>query len=67
MNNDEALVWYARLGSDGKIESVSPGDQSDHPGMILVDFSSEIYREFYNRMPVWIQWGIPTPTEDKAA
>ncbi|HED5569697.1 TPA: hypothetical protein R5C98_001272 [Yersinia enterocolitica] len=63
MNNDEALVWYARLGSDGKIESVSPGDQSEQPDMILVDLSSELYREFYNRMPVWIQWGIPTPLE----
>ncbi|ENG6255992.1 hypothetical protein ABU550_000866 [Yersinia enterocolitica] len=66
MNND-APIWYARLGSDGKIESISPGEQPEQPDLIQVDFSSELYREFYNRMPVWIQWGIPTPTEGKAA
>ncbi|HGT2342536.1 TPA: hypothetical protein ACMX4R_000053 [Yersinia enterocolitica] len=55
-------IFYAKVGDDGKIIYIAQGEQQD-PTMILVDYSSELYHEFYYRMPIWIQWDIPVPTE----
>lgn len=59
-------IFYAKLGEDEKIHYISLGEQPD-PTMFPVDYSSELYREFYLRMPVWVQWDIPAPSEKEAA
>ncbi|MEO3741722.1 hypothetical protein [Enterobacter sp. AG5470] len=59
-------TFYAKLGENEKIHYISLGEQLD-PTMFPVDYSSELYREFYSRMPAWAQRDIPAPSEKEAA
>ncbi|HAV7603077.1 TPA: hypothetical protein ACNB0W_003198 [Escherichia coli] len=53
--------YYAKLVADGKIIYMAQGPQEDET-MILVDFSSDIYHEFYYRMPIAIRITLPDYT-----
>ncbi len=53
--------YYAKLGNDGYIIYMAQGPQGDED-MVLVDFSSDIYYEFYYRMPIAIRIALPDYT-----
>ncbi|EFL6450602.1 hypothetical protein KVQ01_11035 [Escherichia coli] len=53
--------YYAKLDDDGKIIYMAQGPQEDET-MVLVDFSSDMYYEFYYRMPIAIRITLPDYT-----
>ncbi|HDL7402754.1 TPA: hypothetical protein PXN31_003325 [Yersinia enterocolitica] len=55
------LDYYAKLGDDGKIIYMVLGLQDDTT-LVPVDFSSDVYHEFYYRMPIAIRLTTPEYT-----
>ncbi|AMO47634.1 Hypothetical protein AKI40_1217 [Enterobacter sp. FY-07] len=52
--------WYGFIGEDGKIVYIVQGPQPE-PGYVQLDLSSDLYHEFYYRMPEFIRWSLPDP------
>lgn len=56
------LDYYAKLDEDGQITTMYYGPQQDDDTLIIVDFSSELYRTFYYSLPLAISLSLPEPT-----
>lgn len=54
------INYWAKLDSEGLIIYITYGPQED-PTMVQVDTASDIYHEFYNRMPDFIRQDLPLP------
>lgn len=55
------LDYYAKLDDNGQITIMYYGPQDDDT-LIIVDFSSELYRIFYYSLPLAISLSLPEPT-----
>lgn len=47
------MNWYAWLDSEGKISGIASGPLPEEGDFVEVDLSSDLYSEFYYRMPDW--------------
>ncbi|CNF13239.1 hypothetical protein ACLIXB_003601 [Yersinia enterocolitica] len=52
--------YYAKLDKNGEITTMYYGLQEDKT-FVEVDFSSELYKTFYESMPVAIGLSLPDP------
>lgn len=55
------LDYYAKLDDNGQITIMYYGPQDDDT-LIIVDFSSELYRTFYYSLPLAISLSLPDYT-----
>lgn len=52
--------YYAKLGKNGEITIMYYGLQEDEM-LVEVDFSSQLYKVFYESMPISIGVSLPDP------